>query len=65
MTEQSGTGNPAPGEEYSREPASSTTVSDASLDKFSRVFEVSAKRWEVIVYPSLLAFIARCNTTWI
>jgi hypothetical protein len=38
-------------------PASTTTVSDASLDKFARIFEASAKRWEIIVYPSLLAFI--------
>ncbi|MEZ5540487.1 MAG: hypothetical protein R3F42_00370 [Pseudomonadota bacterium] len=27
------------------------------MDKFSRTFEVSARRWELIVYPSLLAFI--------
>ena len=29
----------------------------ACLEKFSRTFEASAKRWELIVYPSLLAFI--------
>jgi hypothetical protein len=57
MTEQSGTGNSIPGEEHSRDSASTTTVSDASLDKFARIFEASARRWEVIVYPSLLAFI--------
>lgn len=51
MSEQFNTGNSNP------ESASTTTVSDASLDKFARVFEASAKRWEVIVYPSLLAFI--------
>jgi hypothetical protein len=39
-------------------PAAATTVPDASLDKFTRVFDAGAKRWEVIVYPSLLAFIA-------
>lgn len=27
------------------------------MDKFSRTFEVSARRWELVVYPSLLAFI--------
>ena len=27
------------------------------MDKFSRTFEASARRWELIVYPSLLAFI--------
>lgn len=29
----------------------------ACLDNFSRTFEASAKRWELVVYPSLLAFI--------
>ena len=27
------------------------------MDKFSRSFETSARRWELVVYPSLLAFI--------
>ena len=27
------------------------------MDKFSRSFEASARRWELVVYPSLLAFI--------
>lgn len=27
------------------------------LDKFSRTFESSARRWELVVYPSLLAFV--------
>lgn len=34
-----------------------TTVSDDALERFTRAFEVSAKRWELIVYPSLFAFI--------
>ena len=29
----------------------------ACLDKFSRTFEASARRWELVVYPSMLAFI--------
>ena len=29
----------------------------ACLDKFSRTFEASARRWELVVYPTLLAFI--------
>jgi uncharacterized protein YoxC len=29
----------------------------ACMDKFSRTFEASARRWELIVYPSMLAFI--------
>lgn len=27
------------------------------LEKFSRTFEASARRWELVVYPSLLAFV--------
>ncbi len=27
------------------------------MDKFARSFEASARRWELVVYPSLLAFI--------
>jgi uncharacterized protein YoxC len=27
------------------------------MDKFSRTFEASARRWELVVYPSMLAFI--------
>jgi uncharacterized protein YoxC len=27
------------------------------IDKFARSFEASARRWELVVYPSLLAFI--------
>ena len=29
----------------------------ACMDKFARSFEASARRWELVVYPSLLAFI--------
>ena len=29
----------------------------ACLDNFSRTFEASARRWEQVVYPSLLEFI--------
>ena len=36
---------------------SETTVSDDTLERFTRAFEASARRWELIVYPSLLAFI--------
>lgn len=27
------------------------------MDKFARTFEASARRWELVVYPSMLAFI--------
>lgn len=33
------------------------TSMDASLDKLSTAFMESARRWEMIVYPSLVAFI--------
>jgi len=56
MTEQFETKNAIQGESPYPESAS-ITVSDASMDKFARVFAASAKRWEVVVYPSLLAFI--------
>lgn len=40
-------------------PLSTGNMEDMSkcLDQFSRTFEASARRWELIVYPSLLAFI--------
>jgi hypothetical protein len=57
MTERPGTEDSISGEASPLEPASCTTVSDASLDKFARTFEASARRWEVVVYPSLLMFI--------
>lgn len=38
------------------EPISATTVADISLDKLARAFEASARRWEIIVYPSIVAF---------
>ena len=28
-----------------------------SMDRFVRVFETSARRWELIVYPAMLAFV--------
>lgn len=34
-----------------------TTVSDAALDRFVSCFEKSSRRWEIMVYPSLFAFI--------
>lgn len=37
-------------------PISETPVSDISLDKLARAFEASARRWEIIVYPSIAAF---------
>jgi hypothetical protein len=32
-------------------------TAETSLERFARSFEVSARRWELVVYPSLFAFI--------
>ncbi len=32
-------------------------TSDAALERFAKSFEASARRWEMVVYPSLFAFI--------
>lgn len=56
MSEQSGTNSSSSGDARSADPASTTTVSDAALEKFARALESNARRWEVVVYPSLFAF---------
>ena len=28
-----------------------------SMDRFVRVFETSARRWELVIYPAMLAFV--------
>ncbi|MDT8281563.1 MAG: hypothetical protein RQ982_01985 [Gammaproteobacteria bacterium] len=48
--------NPENGKEHVNTTAT-TTVSDDMLERFTRAFEYSARRWELIVYPSLFAFI--------
>ena len=30
---------------------------DDAMDRFVRVFEASARRWELVVYPAMLAFV--------
>jgi len=40
-----------------REPGSAAGTEDLALDRLSHAFETSAKRWELIVYPSMFAFI--------
>ena len=37
--------------------ASSGFQEGESMDRFVRVFEASARRWELIVYPAMLAFV--------
>ena len=46
----------------SRTPAGTVEIAQsqdmaACMDKFANSFEASARRWELVVYPSLLAFI--------
>jgi len=39
------------------EAAANTELNAYAIDRLSQAFETSAKRWELIVYPSLFAFI--------
>jgi methyl-accepting chemotaxis protein len=47
---------PAPGPLEGRE-GSGAQMNAYAIDRLSQAFETSAKRWELIVYPSLFAFI--------
>lgn len=38
-------------------PSPAVSVNTEYLERFTRSFEVSARRWELVVYPSLFAFI--------
>jgi hypothetical protein len=40
-----------------RESGSAVGTEGMALDRLSHAFETSAKRWELIVYPSMFAFI--------
>ncbi len=40
-----------------REPGPAEGTGGMALDRLSHAFETSAKRWELIVYPSMFAFI--------
>lgn len=44
-------------EEEEREAESDSRLNSYAIDRLSQAFETSAKRWELIVYPSLFAFI--------
>ena len=46
-------------EENKQDPDGGGDVYDMSrgMDKFARSFEASARRWELIVYPAMLAFV--------
>jgi len=39
------------------EPSSGGFPEGDSMDRFVRVFETSARRWELIIYPAMLAFV--------
>ena len=41
----------------SRDQADNAQINAYAIDRLSQAFETSAKRWELIVYPSLFAFI--------
>ena len=44
-----------PGAEPGRDPCKTATIPVDALDRFVNSFERSARRWEMVVYPSLLA----------
>ena len=50
-------GQPPPKPAGSGGVRSAISSSDAALERFAKSFESSARRWELIVYPSLFAFI--------
>lgn len=54
LNHSNGKGNHDNGE---NETPSAQDISLDTLERFSRAFEASARRWELIVYPSLVAFI--------
>ncbi len=43
--------------EKREEELNAAMVMGAAMDQFTRAFEASARRWELVVYPSMLAFI--------
>ncbi|HHH13566.1 MAG TPA: hypothetical protein ENJ98_04965 [Thiolapillus brandeum] len=40
-----------------QQPQSGTTVEPGGIDRLSEAFESSARRWELIIYPSMFAFV--------
>jgi hypothetical protein len=57
MNEQTATNTSALASGSSVKAGSTTTVSDATLERFACSFEASARRWEIVVYPMMLAFV--------
>lgn len=52
-----GTHPSLPPEQPSAETPRVPLAGDAALERFAKSFEASARRWELVVYPSLFAFI--------
>lgn len=55
--EEKGTQTSSPPEQPSGENPKVALAGDAALERFAKSFEASARRWELVVYPSLFAFI--------
>jgi hypothetical protein len=55
MAESSQPTGPDPGSAEAQ--SSSTQINAYAIDRLSQAFETSARRWELIVYPTLFAFI--------
>ena len=45
------------GHDHRPAPATATAAPYDGMDRLSAAFETSARRWELIVYPSLFAFV--------
>jgi uncharacterized protein YoxC len=54
---ETGTQTSQPSAQHSAEAPSVPLAGDAALERFAKSFEASARRWELVVYPSLFAFI--------
>jgi uncharacterized protein YoxC len=52
-----GTQTSSPPEQPSAAVSKVPLAGDAALERFAKSFEASARRWELVVYPSLFAFI--------
>lgn len=61
MTDQEKTSTPGDNAELASRPEhprdTESRLNSFAIDRLSQAFETSAKRWELIVYPSLFAFI--------
>ncbi len=56
-TKDQNTEQPKAGEPGQSAASSQSNATDLGMDRFARIFEASARRWELIVYPALFMFI--------